>query len=80
MLSTILPIMIFFLSLKRCVCGITIFLPISEKTLLIYGVVPIILISSYSTGDLLPWSLIFLEYYGALLNDMFVVVVLVRHP
>ena len=40
---------------------ITIFIIIGEKLVPIYGVVPIVLISSYSTDDLLPFSSIFLE-------------------
>ena len=53
MLFTRLPIMIFFILLKRCVCGITIFLPNDEKLVLIDGMVPIVLIYSSSTDDLL---------------------------
>ena len=48
------------------------FLPIGKKLVLIAGVVLIILISSYSTGDLLPCSLIFLYDYDALLNEIFI--------
>ena len=71
--------MIIFLSLKRFFCGIIIFMPIGEKLVLIAGVVPIIIISSSSTGDLLPCSLIFLEEYDAPVN-IFVVVVVIGHP
>ena len=38
--------------------------------ILISRLVPIILISSSSTGNSLPCSLIFLEEYGALLNEI----------
>ena len=51
---------------------------IGEKLVLIAGMVPITLISSSSTGDLLPFLLIFLKVYNALLNDVFVVVVVVH--
>ena len=64
---------------KKCVCGFTIFLPIGEKIVLIYGILAIILVSSSSIGDLLPCSLIFLEEYYALLNELFFAVV-VGHP
>ena len=70
-----LPIMRCFVSLKQYFCEITIFLPIGEKLVLIAGVVPIILIYSSSTGDLLSCSLIFLEDYDALLYDLFYVAV-----
>ena len=71
---------VFFVSLKWFVCAIPIFLPIGEILVLIYGVVPIIIISSSSTGNLLPCSLTFLEDYDALLNDIFVFVLVVGHP
>ena len=57
--------------MKQCVCGIIIFLPIGEKVILIAGLVPLILIYSYSTGYFLPCLLIFLEEYDALLNAPF---------
>ena len=60
-----------FISLKWWVFRIYIFLPIDKKNLLISALVPIIPITSYSTGDFLPWSLIFLEKYDSLLNEMF---------
>ena len=46
-------------------------MPIGEKRVLISGVVPIILISLSSKGDLFSCSLIFLEDYDALLNELF---------
>ena len=60
-----------FLSLKRCVCGICIFLPIGEKVLLIAGLVPRISICSSSTGIFLPYLVIFLEDHDVLLNANF---------
>ena len=54
-------------------------MPIDEKVLLIDDLVPIILISSYSTGVFLPFSLIFMEEYDAMLNDFFAFVD-VGHP
>ena len=54
-------------------------MPIGEKLVLVAGVVPTTIICSSSTGNLLPFSLIFLEDYDALLNDLFVVVG-VGHP
>ena len=50
-----------------------------RKVLLIEVLVPTISISSSSTGDFLPFSLIYLEEYDALLNALFVVVI-VGHP
>ena len=63
--------MICFYSTKRFVCGINIFMPIGEELVIIYGVVPLILIYLSSICDLLPYSLIFLEEYDELLNDLF---------
>ena len=77
-LSTKLTIMIWFSLNKTFFCGITIFIPIGEKLVLISVVVPIILISSSWTGDLLSCSLIFLEAYDAQLNDFLNVTV--GHP
>ena len=48
---------------------------IVEKLVLIAALVPIIIISLYSTGDLLSCLLIFLEEYDAILNDFFAVFV-----
>ena len=55
-------------------------MPIGENVLPIAGFVPIILIYSSSTGDFLPWSLILLEEYDALLNEPFVVAIVVGNP
>ena len=46
-------------------------MPIGEKVLLIYDLVPIVIIYSSSTGDFFPFPLIFLEEYYALLNELF---------
>ena len=56
------------------------FLPIGAKLIPIARLSPTILISSTSTGDLLLFSLIFLEEYNALLNELFVVIVVVVYP
>ena len=56
------------------------FLPIGAKLIPIARLAPTILISSTSTGDLLLFSLIFLEEYNALLNELFVVIVVVVYP
>ena len=45
-------------------------MPIGETFLIIAGVVPIIIFSSSSIDDLFPCSLIFLEEYDALLNEL----------
>ena len=60
-----------FLTLKRCVCGNSIILPVGEKFLLIAGLIPIILISSYSTCYFVSCVVIVLEEYDALLNPYF---------
>ena len=52
-------------------------MPIGEKVLLIAFLVPIILISSSSTGDFLKFSVIFLEEYDSMLNEIVVVVIVV---
>ena len=49
---------------------ISIFLPIGENFLMISGLVPMILISSYSKDGFLPSSLIFWGDYDALLNAL----------
>ena len=46
-----------------------------REIVLIDGVVPIILISSYSIGELLSSALIFLEEYDALLDDFLLLLV-----
>ena len=49
---------------------ISIFLPIGENFLMISGLVPMILIYSYSKDGFLPSSLIFWGDYDALLNAL----------
>ena len=81
LLSKILPIMNWFSFTKTIsLCNYYIYAN-CWKFLLIAIEVPLIIISSSWTFDLFPWSLIFLEDYDALLNDLFVVfVVVVGHP
>ena len=56
-------------------------MPICGLLVLISVVLQIIIISLSSTGDLLKCSLIFPEEYDAMLNEIFVIVVVsVGHP